>query len=500
MAEAEAIVGIHGAVDRAVQEDTAARLRVAEVLPGYLDPKLRWYDDFLDWLGQTAKPSHPAPAYPDLAGSLNHLAEEDEGIPARMGARRMFAIALAGRAFPELADRRSDLYAAAVAALNPLPSSEPEIVRESGSVADRAERLYALLAGVKPPEPPVLEGSSAALEGGPPGSAPPAGGPPGGGWWDKTVHTALASKLIASPVGMFPRPCAGRLVNVPGGKGPAAVLTTELETDAIDFKTACRFIEPANWKKCMPSFWRTMRVTAKLPGGQRVYREVVSTDGAEQTNSGFWAKTDLLFNFMWVPDEKNPQAAVANYRFAEGRPKPNDRIQVDEGTLVVARVKPPEGNGSASESGDEGKGAPGGAEKREKARETLRITTTKRVQFNYPFSSEALAMVVCALGYADVSGELLACAATHGRLLEGGSNFPGVSAIAGANKKGTKKSKKSKQKGGAPAGGTQGEGGQGPIEEMADVWARAARDGARALERSFGEAARRGTGKHRRRS
>ncbi len=196
---------------------------------------------------------------------------------------------------------------------------------------------------------------------------------------------------------------------------------------------------------------------------------------------------------MWVPEEHGAKAAVANYRFAEGRPKPGDRIQVDEGTLVVSRVE--------EDAPDQREGwgeAPfAGTQDGELRRDVIRITTTKRVKFSYPFATEALAMVVCALGYADVSGELLACAASHGVRMGPGSNFPGVASNEATGKKGKKK--RAGASAGAPGGGEQADAG-GLFEEAAEVWIRALRDGAKVLERGLGEAQHRSTGKRRRRS
>ena len=56
----EAIVGIYGEVDRAVQLDPLARLRVSQLLPEYQTPGVSWYDDFLTWLAETrAAPDFP---------------------------------------------------------------------------------------------------------------------------------------------------------------------------------------------------------------------------------------------------------------------------------------------------------------------------------------------------------------------------------------------------------------------------------------------------------
>jgi hypothetical protein len=435
MAETEAIVGIYGSVDRAVQADPLARLRVAQLLPQYRDPKLQWYDDFQAWLADTAEPQSVEPAFPDLVGALTELAETPA--QARTHARRMFAIALATRAFPRMRSRESELRPLAIAALR--TPTEGERADEPGQPA---EDLYDLLAGED--QPGRLEATTGPLR-------PSA-------WWNGVIDAALARQAIPNSIGMYPRPCAGRLVTVPGIDGPVAALITEHETDEIDFHAATRFIEPLNWRKCMPNFWCDVRAIADptLPEGERRYLEIVSTHCGDKSQPGFWAETELLFNFMWLPDKENPEAAVANYELAKGRPLPNDRIRVDEGTLVVAKVD----------------GGP-----------SLLITTTKRIMFNYPFVSEALALIMCALGYADVSGDLLACAAACGKdvgdVAAMGTDFPGVSATAATA------TASRRQAGSWPRGPGQPRAG-GLVQDMMDIWAGALQDGARALERSVG--------------
>ena len=187
-------------------------------------------------------------------------------------------------------------------------------------------------------------------------------------------------------IGMFPRPCTGRLLTVPGANGPVASIEADFTTDKVRFENATRFLEPVNWKRCMGSFWCEMGEVAdnSLPKGQRRYNESVSTHCGEPNQPGFSAQTELVFEFMWVPDKKHPQAAVANFELAPGRPLPNDRILVDEGTLVVSKVK----------------------------QHSLRIITTKRVQFSHPFLTDQVGLIMCALGYADVTAGLLACASS----------------------------------------------------------------------------------------
>jgi hypothetical protein len=437
MAETDSIVGIYGAIDDAVQKDRAARERLAEVLPQYRNPELHWYDDFKEWLAGddgaargdgTADADGAVADFPEPETALNQLSNT---APKGRGlARRMFAIAVAARAFPEMRDIESTLSRAAIGALRgPSPDTRDE----------RPVELYRLLSG----EDHI--------------NTPDAAGPQD--WWSGVVETAAAQQTIPDTIGMFPRPCSGRLVTVPGITGPVAALVTDTPVDGIDFNAATRFIEPVNWETCMPDFW--CKVTP-VPGrtlspGQQVYREVVSTHCADKAKVGFWAETELLFTFMWLPDRKRAKVAIANYELADPRPKPHAPILVDEGTIVVAKA---------------------GA-----ARTKLRVTTTKRIKFSHPFMFEAMPVIMCAFGYADVAGGLLACAARYGKdvgadgeIAPAGTDFPGVPASIGA------------EPAAGPPSGPPGGSGQtavgGVLQDTVNIWARALRDSAAAFERS----------------
>jgi hypothetical protein len=371
MTEIEAIVGIYGAVDSAVQGDGEARARVSRLLALYRDPDLHWYDDFEAWL-KRAQGQADDPLFPGLREALCELARIEP--QCRMRARRLFAIAVAMRAFPEMRDPGSELGGLAVRAVTfrSLAKRDEHAQTLCELLAD--ESLLASARGTR-----TLESSA---------------------WWDQLITKADGDKLISSVAGLRPRPCSGRLVHVPGIAGPVAALETEFETNEVDFEAATKFIEPVHWPICMPFFWCEMRASGGgQEGGPQRYHEVVSSDCANKQDAAFFAETELLFNFMWLPDRGNPEVALANYQLADGRPHIDDLIRVDEGTLIVAKVGP--------------------------GQRPLRITTTKRIQFSYPFSSEALALIMCALGYADVVGDLLCCAATKGA--EAGTDFPGVS-------------------------------------------------------------------------
>jgi hypothetical protein len=372
MTELDGLVGIYGAIDRVAQTDPELRAEISRLLPLYRDPDLRWFDEFEMWLNGLPAEVRREP-FPPIEAALIELAEVAPR--CRMRPRRLFAIAAAARAFPEMRDLASELGSLAVSALRVTSLAESE---------EQARQLQEILASED--FMPKADGT----------------GPQDlGVWWDQLVRTAHAAGVIPDMKFMRPRPCAGRLVKVPGVKGPVAALKTDFITHEIDFDRATKFIEPVNWKKCMPWFWCDMKDVGRglLPGMER-YHEVVSTNCA-LPGTTFRADTDLLFNFMWIPDREHAEVALTNYELGAGRPQAGDVIRLDEGSLVVAKVGP--------------------------GQRPLRITTTKRIQFSYPFSSRALAMIMCALGYADVAGDLLCCAASiseqPGR--NGGTDFPG---------------------------------------------------------------------------
>ncbi len=429
MSEIEAIVGIYGAVDDAVRSDRELRSAVSRLLPLYRDPKLHWYDDFEAWLKRNRRDAESAePLFPRLQPALDELA--GSAPRCRMRARRLFALAVAMRAVPELRDPNSELGSLAVSALR-----VPSLAAKKSQALD----LYELLANdelLVSADGTTTHDLSA--------------------WWDHLIATAHAQQLISDTTAMRPRPCSGRLLKMPGVAGPVAVLVTEFETEDVEFDAATRFIEPENWERCMPWFWCEMRETGRgvLPGEYR-YHEVVSSNCQQRASAAFFAETDLLFNFMWLPDKEHAEVALTNYQLSDGRPLAGDLIRVDEGTLVVEKVGP--------------------------GQTPLRITTTKRVQFSNPFSTEALAMIMCALGYADVSGDLLCCAANQAGVADAGTAFPGESPP--ANPPGAApRAASARRTAGSWAGERESMIGD-VVQDAVGMWARILRESADVMER-----------------
>jgi hypothetical protein len=349
MRETSDLVGIYGAVDVAVAGDLDRRAAVAQLLPAYKDPNFHWFAEFDQWVREKrAATESDTPPFPSLEDALDHLAERPEPTP-RMQARRLFAIALATRSHPEMQDPDNDL---AQLALRAIP------VDPDAADFDDASRQVLKILGDQERLAPAEEQTEGALS----------------DWWDVTVQ-ALEG-FVPDPHGMGPKPCSGKLLKV--GGLPAASLETYFETDKITFDRATSFLDPSNWPRCS-DFWCDMDKTTPLPlGGQR-YHEVVSTN-CDNQDVGWTIEANLDFGFR----QQQGVMAAAEYGMSPGMPNPY--VAVDEGMLMVEQI----GVG----------GGVAGADK-------LRVTTTKRVRFNGPFSGEQLAVIMCATGYAAVAEDFV---------------------------------------------------------------------------------------------
>jgi hypothetical protein len=369
MGEIRNLIGVYGHIDRAAVADGERRAAVSQVLPLYRDPEVQWFEEFQAWTRELRPDTPEDEAFPSRDEALEGLAKvEPRG---RMRARRMFAIAAAARADPELVHGESAALAAAA-------------LRGEGLTEDdgAARGLLELLAD-QDRLPYVEEQAPGALD----------------EWWAQLLETAAENGLIGDPAGIGPRPCTGRLVMVdlPGGSVPVATLTTAFEIEALEFDRAIAFLAPKNWPACN-GFWCQMKELGVQPSGAHRYHEEVSIDCARK--DAVWTIQAVLdFRFRRF---ENPRVAITEYELSKGAPQPD--VLVDEGSLVVQQLSP----------------APASK---------LRVTTTKRVRFNHAFSGEALALMMCALGYADVVEDLVfTCALGEGE----GSPFPDERGAKGA--------------------------------------------------------------------
>ena len=215
------------------------------------------------------------------------------------------------------------------------------------------------------------------------------------GDWSKLVQRGVATGVLHQNLGPHAAapPCVGQLVNVHtrGDEYPAAELRTSFETTAVTAPQAERFLEPSNWPAAC-DFWCLMEQDRTTTRGTRVYHEIVSLNCATRDQIGTWtAEAYLDFAFIHTAN-----GARVSYQLDPSHTNP--QIDVDEGSLSVQQI----GN-------------------------TVRVDTVKRIRFTYPFNGSSLAMVMCALGYANIAEKLvLDCAVQNAHSASAGSRFPGT--------------------------------------------------------------------------
>jgi hypothetical protein len=358
MGEISDLIGIYGAIERAVISDPARRAAVAQVLPIYGDvsvedvDEFKWFDQFEAWAKEKAgeeSDESPIPALDDALKDLAHIPAE-----GRMRARRMLAIAALARAIPAYRDRRR---------------TEGKLARDAlqfaGITADsrKLASLHRLLTD---------DSQDLALS--------------ADDWWDERVLPPAAKILGERPEFIGHRPCTAGLVRVPvsvpgHGSVLATALKTEFETTAVDFDRAVRFLDPSHWPGCS-GFWCEMSLVGTLPSGARHFHEVVSLDCPHKAST--WSiSAELAFTNNTFA---NPRVAATEYHLVAPHPFANDDVLVDAGVLTVEELSPPPAS-------------------------RLRVTTTKRVYFTKNFPGPGMSIFMCAIGYAAVAEDfVLTCA------------------------------------------------------------------------------------------
>jgi hypothetical protein len=366
MSETRDLIGLYGAIDRAVEQEPGRRDPVSRLLPIYEREKpdeVHWFERLAAWTDRKREDTS-RPAFPSLAEALKGLAAAK---PPRGYERtqRLFAIRVAAHALPEQVGPRGELAELVQSALS---------VEGFTDNRDRAQKLHELLAEERHLPPRLFERA--------PGDADDA--------WKSLLEEAESLGLISDAAGMGPAPCTGRLVmiDLQGDSDPVPTLKTVFETDRVPFDAAIRFLDPGNWPDCS-SFWCEMTPVGLTAEGAHQYHEVVSTD-CDNKEAGWTIDCYLDFSFKQLDG-----LAFTQYTMSAGRPQPD--VTVDEGSLIVQRL----GSDSAS---------------------PIRVITTKRVGFTEPFPGPALALLMCVSGYAEIVKALVfSCAALDPG---SGSEFP----------------------------------------------------------------------------
>jgi hypothetical protein len=290
MSELEDLVGIYGAIDRAIQRQPQLRTTVAKFFDPYEDPSaVGWFDEFETWTLQRYGSSR----IPDLDSAVRDLA--DTPTSGRMAARRILVIAVAARlgdALPH-GDAPIDLGAA----LN---------VRgiTGRALSENASDLLSLLAD------DAAFGSLAD--------------------WSRLIETAVHQGLLDQSLAVqaVAAPCDCKLVVVPqaGSAFPAAELHTSFTTNAITIAQAKRFLHPSVWPQC-GQWWCRMDLVCTTPRNTEIYHEIFSLDCAFP-NQAWTVESYLEFTYFTIG-----QGARVSYRLSPLYLNPI--VSVDEGWFTV---------------------------------------------------------------------------------------------------------------------------------------------------------------------
>jgi hypothetical protein len=337
---------LYGAVDEQVEGDKLTpedRDVLLRILPVYRRADAHWFRDFAKTtrLAEKWKIAEPKTR---VGTALTGIAKiKPRG---RLRARRLFAVAVAAQAFPELPAR---LLASAVLGPGELPEGE------EGDA--RAQKLKALLR--RGPDSDDSDGRDA--------------------WFDGLRQSA--------PDGIGARPCSGTLawVKVNGDRDLVPTLKTVFNA-YIPFDDARQFCDdPTTWE-CFPT-WCSMKKLneANWKNGIRQYQEVVSFD----CHTVAFPKLTINLNFHMEEDVYTEgvtprRRVLTEYWLSDDQP-PDPPVRVNQGWLEIVELSKdpcPE----------------------------VRVTTTKSVMFRDDLGGPGLASLSCRLGYMSMVGDLITCA------------------------------------------------------------------------------------------
>jgi hypothetical protein len=356
MSEIRDLIAILGAVDHAVNEDEGGERRslVAALVKAYrTGDRFGWYDSFAEREHNTL---------PSLEEAMENL-----GRPTRFAGmlpRRVLAVALAARVFPELFgpdgeavedSLRALIIPGIVAGLPLLPTPplpEPPDVPDLGdpSIRSRGEELLRALA-----DPTRLS----RIE-------------------DWHQFLGSTSHLVSSQLASLPAPCSTTVIERPtGGDDAIIVLQTSLCVGGVDLAAlSAGFLDPTNWPDCSP-WWCAMLAA---PGGDPRLKRYLEVVAADCPNRIF--EVAVFLDFATAIDGATRKVVTYNKsRDQSGMVaglRANEAVEVDRGVIDVRQ------------EGDH-----------------LRVETTKRIRFAQSVDADALAVIACVVGYGDVAADVI---------------------------------------------------------------------------------------------
>ncbi|MFL6088584.1 MAG: hypothetical protein ACJ71Z_00385 [Aeromicrobium sp.] len=401
MSEIEALLGLYGAIDRAVVAGEADLNGLATLLGAYQGgAAIGWYDDqYLPWVegvkeravarerserserterDEHAEPSEvlaeplPVEGRPDYLAEALEPTEADahtlspraqdvadalaafppEPVDGRMAARRLLAVTAAARAFPEhfgVGGSHAEVARRALVLKDPRDTDLAAAALRSRDTHERFAANFKTMSD-----------------------------------WTKVVNDALRDGVLPDWFDgqQDAPPCVGRLVMRPdpvtGDLDPCTVMEAGFVTKKLTFEQAKVYLEPSNWQY-PGSFWCRMERGAAVGADSWIYHETVATSCPPST-AAWTVSTDLQF---WFSHPVVNEARV-EYDFPPGLPTPRSDIEIDEGSLRIVELPDT----------------------------SIEVTTTKRVRFAGSFDGAGLSMLMCATGYSSKLEDVIFSVAT----------------------------------------------------------------------------------------
>jgi hypothetical protein len=357
MSEIGDLIAILGAVDRAVNEDEGdeRRSQVAALVKAYrTGDRFGWYDSFVQREGNEGLPT--------IEDAMRGL-----GRPTRFAGmlpRRLLAVALAARVFPDRwgphgedaeASLRALIIPGIVAGLPLVPTPplpEPPEVPDIGDPSLRSQGEELLQALADPVQLSRIEE------------------------WHEFLSST--SHILSSQVASLPAPCSTTVIEPPAGADDAIiVLQTSLCVGGVDLAAlSAGFLDPTNWPGCCP-WWCEMLPAPGADPGLKRFLEVVAADCPNRI-----FEVAVFLDFATAIDRATRKVVTYNKsRDQSGMVaglRANEAVEVDRGVIEVRQ------------EGDH-----------------FRVETTKRIRFAQSVDADALAVIACVVGYGDVAADVI---------------------------------------------------------------------------------------------
>jgi hypothetical protein len=357
MSEIGDLIAIAGAVDGAVHGDEAEGRRAlvaALVKPYRTGDRFGWYEGFVHREGNEGLPS--------LEEAMANLRRPTRF--AGMLPRRVLAVALAARVFPERfgpdgedadASLRALVIPGIVASLPLVPTpplEEPPQMPDLGDPALRSQGEELLRALADPTRLSRIEE------------------------WHEFLATV--SHVVSPQLASLPAPCSTTVIEPPsGGDDAVVVLQTTLCLGGVDLAAlSAGFLDPRNWPGCSPWWCEMLPAPGAAPGLDR-YLEIVAADCPNHV-----FEVAVFLDFATAINRESRKVVTYNMSRDQsgmvGGLHANDAVEVDQGVIDVRR------------EGDH-----------------FRVETTKRIRFAQPIDADALAVIACMVGYGDVAADVI---------------------------------------------------------------------------------------------